>query len=63
MKSVPKQTEVHELIEHHRRLSQRVAELDRRVVLTPTEQFEARQLKKEKLAAKDAIAEMQSGSK
>lgn len=63
MKGVPKQADVHELMENHRRLSQRVAELERRAILTPAEQWEARQLKKEKLATKDAIAAVQSGAK
>ena len=44
------------LKEQHRELSRRVAELDRRAILTPTEHYEARDLKKQKLIAKDAIA-------
>ncbi|MCC7542996.1 MAG: DUF465 domain-containing protein [Deltaproteobacteria bacterium] len=63
MKSVPKQSEVNELVEHHQKLARRVAELDRRAFLTPTEQWEARQLKKAKLVAKDLIATRLGGSK
>lgn len=46
------------LEEEHRMLKERVAELDRRVLLTSTEQSEANQLKKKKLAKKDAIFEL-----
>ena len=46
------------LEEEHRMLKERVAELDRRVLLTATEQSEANQLKKKKLAKKDAIFEL-----
>lgn len=63
MKAVPRQSDVHELVDHHQKLARRVAELDRRAYLTPGEQWEARQLKKEKLAAKDLIATRQGGSK
>jgi len=46
------------LEEEHRMLKERVAELDRRVLLTATEQREANELKKKKLAKKDAIIEL-----
>lgn len=46
------------LEEEHRTLKERVAELDRRVVLTASEQREAHELKKKKLAKKDAIVEL-----
>ena len=39
----------------HHRLKQRVSELECRSFLTPAEDFERLQLKKQKLAAKDAI--------
>jgi hypothetical protein len=45
-----------QLEEQHRSLSQQVAYLDRRAILTPTEQREASDLKKRKLATKDAIS-------
>jgi len=46
------------LEEEHRMLKERVAELHRRVLLTATEQREANELKKKKLAKKDAIIEL-----
>jgi uncharacterized protein YdcH (DUF465 family) len=46
------------LEEEHRQLKERVAELDRRVLLTAAEQREAQELKKKKLAKKDAISEL-----
>jgi uncharacterized protein YdcH (DUF465 family) len=46
------------LEEEHRMLKERVAELDKRVVLTAKEQREALELKKMKLATKDAISEL-----
>lgn len=42
----------------HQALKERVAALDRRMLLTEQEQHEAHQLKKMKLATKDAIAEL-----
>ena len=44
-----------ELTAEHRRLDERVRELERRVSLTPTEQVELSRLKKEKLRTKDRI--------
>ena len=48
------------LEEQHRILKQQVTYLERRAVLTPTEQREATDLKKKKLATKDAIAELKT---
>lgn len=42
--------------ERHRELDLRVKELDRRAYLTPKEQLEIAELKKQKLKAKDEIA-------
>jgi hypothetical protein len=47
-----------ELEEQHRYLKQQVTYLERRAILTPSEQREATDLKKKKLATKDAIAEL-----
>jgi uncharacterized protein YdcH (DUF465 family) len=44
------------LEEKHRTLKQQVAYLERRAFLTPSEQRTATELKKEKLATKDAIS-------
>jgi len=41
----------------HQALSRQVAELDRRAILTPTEQRLVAELKKRKLATKDALAD------
>ena len=50
------------LEEEHRQLKERVAELDRRVLLTAAEQREAQELKKKKLAKKDAISELRQAA-
>lgn len=50
------------LEEEHRMLKERVAELDRRVLLTAQEQREALELKKKKLAKKDAIVELRKAA-
>jgi uncharacterized protein YdcH (DUF465 family) len=42
----------------HRELDTRIDELGRRAILTPAEQREMSELKKQKLAAKDQIAAM-----
>jgi hypothetical protein len=42
----------------HHRLDAELAELHRRHVLTPQEEFQAKQMQKEKLAKKDKMAEM-----
>ncbi len=46
----------------HRSLDSRLRELGRRAYLTPTEQREVAELKKHKLQAKDAIAELRKAS-
>lgn len=43
------------LREEHQLLKRRVAELDRRAILTPDEQRTVMELKKRKLATKDAL--------
>ena len=48
------------LEEKHRYLKKEVEHLDRRVFLTPAEQLEATDLKKKKLATKDAILALRS---
>jgi hypothetical protein len=48
------------LEEQHRTLKRQVAYLERRAFLTPNEQREATDLKKKKLATKDAIAALRA---
>jgi len=48
------------LEEQHRSLKRQVAYLERRAFLTPSEQREATDLKKRKLATKDAIAALRA---
>jgi hypothetical protein len=48
------------LEEEHRTLKRQVAHLDRRAFLTPAEQREATDLKKKKLATKDAITALRA---
>ena len=48
------------LEEQHRTLARKVEYLDRRAHLTPAEQREASDLKKRKLATKDAISALRS---
>jgi len=50
--------ELPQLEREHQVLKQRVAELERRAHLTPSEQMEATELKKKKLVVKDTIAEI-----
>ena len=50
------------LEEQHRSLKQQVAYLERRAFLTPTEQHQQIALKKQKLATKDAIAQLRTRS-
>ena len=46
-------------LEHqHQQLKQRVAELDRRAYLTPSEQIESVELKRQKLFVKDTLMEL-----
>lgn len=47
--------ELSRLQQRHAELAERVADLDGRLSLTPGEEFELHQLKKEKLWTKDAI--------
>lgn len=48
------------LEDRHRSLKQQVAHLDRRAILTPDEQRAAIELKKQKLATKDAISALRA---
>ena len=48
------------LEDQHRSLKRQVDDLDRRVFLTPAERIEATDLKKKKLATKDAILALRS---
>ena len=50
--------QVHRLERRHVELSARVAELEKHLFLTPQEQVFLSLLKKEKLAAKDALADL-----
>jgi hypothetical protein len=49
-----------QLEEQHRSLKQQVATLERRATLTPSEQRDALDLKKRKLATKDAISALRN---
>ncbi|HEY6085819.1 MAG TPA: YdcH family protein [Nitrospira sp.] len=51
-------TEFRELEESHHRLDLELNDLQKRHVLTPTEELSKKQLQKEKLAKKDKMAEM-----
>src|SRR5678815_3379686 len=51
-------TEFRELEESHHRLDLELNELQRRHVLTPTEELTKKQMQKEKLAKKDKMAEL-----
>lgn len=53
-----KQSLLEELTAEHRRLDERVQLLERRRALTPAEQAEVTQLKKQKLLTKDRIARL-----
>jgi len=55
-----KQTLLEELTAEHRRLDDRVRELERRVALSPAEQIEYSRLKKRKLLTKDRIVRLRS---
>ncbi len=46
------------LEQQHKTLAQKVARLERRAFLTPSEQVEVSNLKKQKLATKDQLFEM-----
>jgi hypothetical protein len=56
------QTKIDRLERRHSQLSLQVAELDRHLFLSQTEQRLVTELKKEKLAAKDALADLRRGS-
>ncbi len=51
-------TEFRELEESHHRLDLELSDLQKRHVLTPSEEMTKKQLQKEKLAKKDKMAEM-----
>ena len=51
-------TEFRELEESHHRLDLELNELQKRHVLTPTEELTKKQMQKEKLAKKDKMAEL-----
>lgn len=51
-------TEFRELEESHHRLDNELAELQKRHVLTPSEELTKKQLQKEKLVKKDKMAEL-----
>ncbi len=51
-------TEFRELEESHHRLDHELNELQKRHVLTPTEEVEKKRMQKEKLAKKDKLAEL-----
>jgi hypothetical protein len=56
------QTKIDRLERRHSQLSLQVAELDSHLFLSQTEQRLVTELKKEKLAAKDALAGLRRGS-
>ncbi len=55
------QSQIHRLERKHMELSARVAELETHVFLTTREQMLMTVLKKEKLAAKDALFDLKKG--
>ena len=54
-RTIPPERQKSHLEKLHAELAQRVEELDSRLSLTPGEEFELHQLKKQKLWAKDAL--------
>ena len=56
------ESQIQRLERKHSQLSLQVAELDRQLFLTQTEQRLITELKKEKLAAKDALVELKRSS-
>lgn len=56
------ESKIERLERRHSQLSVQVAELDRHLFLSQTEQRLVTELKKEKLAAKDALADLKRGS-
>jgi len=53
-------SEIHRLKARHDEIEKRLSELERHLSLTPDEQIERSQLKKEKLRAKDRLALLSS---
>ena len=52
--------EIERLRSEHRELEERLEELNRHVYLTPGEQLEAHEIKKQKLRKKDRIRELET---
>ena len=50
--------EFRRLYQEHRELDSMLSELDKKLFLTPEEEFQVHRLKKEKLSKKDKIAEL-----
>jgi len=57
-RSIPPERQKSHLEKKHAELSERVAALDSRLSLTPSEELELHQLKKQKLRAKDALQDV-----
>jgi uncharacterized protein YdcH (DUF465 family) len=57
-RTIPPERQKSHLEKKHAELSERVAALDSRISLTPAEELELHQLKKQKLYAKDALREV-----
>lgn len=55
---IPPERQKSHLEQKHAELSERVAALDGRMSLTPDEELELHQLKKQKLQAKDALLDV-----
>lgn len=55
---IPSERQKSHLEKKHAQLAERVAALDSRLSLTPSEELELQQLKKQKLWAKDALADV-----
>lgn len=56
---VDKQALLAQLTDEHKRLDEELKQLERRHTLTPVEQAQVTQLKKQKLLTKDKIARLQ----
>jgi hypothetical protein len=61
-RQIDPQKELDRLERRHKKLKERVAEYAARPFLTPAEQMDLAKLKKEKLATKDAIANLRAMS-
>jgi hypothetical protein len=57
-RTIPPERQKSHLEKKHAALSERVAALDSRMSLTPSEELELHQLKKQKLRAKDALQDV-----